>query len=229
MLLKVAVGATALASQVMLGSATPFDEMLHAQRPHRGSQHVASWLRALLMHSAIQDVHRDMRVDGEVQDPYNLRCAAQVLGTCHDLIDEAQRCFEIEANSVTDNPLVLPDSDGNYTRIVSGGHFHGMPVAVKTYNLMQAAAIIARLSNMRCTRFVDEDRNKGLGSDLVWPSTNTEQRSIQSGMMAAEYTSASLCNLDPRPGHAQSPDVGFHRLWPRRPRLHGSATCRQTA
>ena len=193
-LLRVAALATALSSQVMLGSSSPFRADLHALRPHPGALAVAGWLRALLQDSPMQEVHRDKRVDGEVQDPYNLRCAAQILGTCYDLIEEARTAFEVEANSVTDNPLILAAGDGLYTDIVSGGHFHGMPVAVKVYNLMQAAAIMARLSNMRCARYVDEARNKGLGSDLIWPTLSDELRATSSGLMAAEYTSAALTN-----------------------------------
>ncbi|MFH1131606.1 MAG: aromatic amino acid ammonia-lyase [Pseudomonadota bacterium] len=193
-LLRTATIATALSTQVMLGSSTPFREDLHALRPHPGALTIARWLRDLLKDSPIQEIHQDKELDGEIQDPYNIRCAAQILGTCYDLITEAQKTFEIEANSVTDNPLVLPNEKGVFNQILSGGHFHGMPVAVKIYNLVQATAIMARLSNMRCVRFVDEQRNKGLGPDLVWPETSQDKRSISSGMMACEYTSASLTN-----------------------------------
>jgi histidine ammonia-lyase len=194
-LLKTATIATSLSTQAMLGSATPFREDLHRLRPHPGALVVSRWLRALLSGSPIQDVHRDIEIDGEIQDPYNIRCAAQILGACWDLIDEAERTFELEANSVTDNPLLLQNRDtGEFTEIVSGGHFHGMPLAVKLYNLMQACGIIARLSNMRCVRFVDETRNKGLGPDLIWPGLSAAERSASSGMMASEYASASLTN-----------------------------------
>lgn len=193
-LLRIATVITSLSVQVMLGSASPFDRDLHRLRPHRGNQRIASWLRDLLLNSPIQEVHHDKALDGEVQDPYNLRCAAQILGACYDLIDEANRTFLVEANSVTDNPLILPDEEGAFARIVSGGHFHGMPIAVKLYNLVQAASIMARLSNMRCARYVDEARNKGLGADLVWPLQSAEDRSISSAMMMAEYTSAALTN-----------------------------------
>lgn len=193
-MLRTAVVATTLSTQVMLGSSTPFRKDLHALRPHKGSQQVASWLWQLLQDSPIQKVHQDKSLDGEVQDPYNIRCAAQILGSCQDLIQEAEACFEVEANSVTDNPLILPADNGQFTDVVSGGHFHGMPIAIKTYGLIQAAAIIAGLSNARCARYVDEKRNKGLGSDLIWPELTPQERSTSSGMMAAEYTSASLTN-----------------------------------
>jgi histidine ammonia-lyase len=120
------------------------------------------------------------------------------LGTVCDLLTEARRTFEIEINSATDNPLLLQNPaelGGEFTRIVSGGHFHGMPVAVKLYNLMQALAIMASLSNTRCARFVDEARNLGLGSDLIWPLLDPGERATSSGMMLAEYASAALTNF----------------------------------
>ena len=194
-LLRTATIAASLSTQVMLGSSAPFREDLQALRPHPGALTVARWLRDLLHDSPIQRVHEDKRLDGEVQDPYNLRCAPQILGTCHDLIADAQRTFAIEAGSVTDNPLILRDGEGRHTDVVSGGHFHGMPVAVKVYNLVQAAAIMASLSSARCARYVDEQRNKGLGSGLVWPGLSPHERPTCSGLMIAEYTAASLTNF----------------------------------
>lgn len=194
MLLKTAALATAMSAQVMLGADDPFLAQLHALRPHPGSQAVAAWIWRLMQRSPIREAHRAYDVDGAVQDPYNLRCAGQVLGACHDLLSEARKTFEIEANSVTDNPIILPQRSGKRTRIVSGGHFHGMPVAVKLYSIMQSMGIIARLSNMRCVRYVDEKRNKGLGSDLIWPELTDAERKASSGMMIAEYASAALTN-----------------------------------
>lgn len=193
-LLRVAVINTSIAVQVILGSTQPFRDDLHALRPHPGAQVVARWLRSLTDKSPIAAVHHDHRIDGEVQDPYNLRCAAQILGACIDLLADAERTLEIEANSVTDNPIVLCDQQGAHTDIVSGGHFHGMPVATRIYGLLEAAAIAASLSNSRCARFVDEARNKGLGADLIWLELSAKQRSTSSGLMAAEYTNASLTN-----------------------------------
>jgi histidine ammonia-lyase len=182
-LLKTAAIATALSAQVMLGADTPFREDLHQLRPHRGSVRVAQWLFALMANSPLRDAHRHFDVDGEIQDPYNLRCAPQILGTCADLLKRASDTFATEAASVTDNPIMLKAGTefgrsghgakahaflGQYVDIVSGGHFHGMPVAVDIYGLLQACAIMARLSNMRVVRYVDGQRNKGLGDDLKW-------------------------------------------------------------
>jgi histidine ammonia-lyase len=194
--LKVAVTATALTNQVMLGSDNAYDAELLKLRPHPGAQVVGRWLRALMKRSPLRTAHAPYEVDGEIQDPYNLRCAPQVLGACHDLIEDAIATFELEGNSITDNPLILPSKrdSKSFTRIVSGGQFHGMPIAVKIYNLMQAMGIMARLSNMRCVRYVDEARNKGLPSDLIWPGLTEAERSTSSGMMIPEYVSAALTN-----------------------------------
>ena len=217
-ILKTALAATALSAQVMLGADTPFRKDLHALRPHRGSVVVADCVFNLMAGSPLREAHLEYDIDGEIQDPYNLRCAAQVLGPCLELLWRAVRTVTIEANSVTDNPILLkagraikPDSYlGAFVEVVSGGHFHGMPVAVDAFGLLQAASIMARLSNMRCVRFVDADRNKGLGPDLKWPGRVPpaehwgglqyderaigRRQSIQSAMMMPEYTSAGLTN-----------------------------------
>ena len=206
--LNTAVLATALTSQVMFGADTPYKRDLHGLRPHKGSQIIAEALCELIKDSPIREFHRDFEVDGEVQDVYNLRCAAQILGPCWNLIQRAIETFEIEANSVTDNPIDISALDEKPTieAITSGGHFHGMPVAVDAYGLIQAAAIAARLSNMRCARYVDPARNKGLGPQLKWPgdgSQNPErldgskterELATESGLMIAEYTTAGLTN-----------------------------------
>jgi histidine ammonia-lyase len=197
-LLKTAAISTALSTQVLLGSDAPFAAELHALRPHPGAQTVARWISTLMADSPLREAHRHASDDPRVQDPYSLRCSAQILGTVCDLLTEARRTFEIEINSATDNPLLLQNPaelGGEFTRIVSGGHFHGMPVAVKLYNLMQALAIMASLSNTRCARFVDEARNLGLGSDLIWPLLDPGERATSSGMMLAEYASAALTNF----------------------------------
>jgi len=195
-LLRTAAVATALSTQVMLGADTPFGAELHELRPHPGAKVVARWIWTLLQGSPMRDAHRPYDIDGAVQDPYNLRCAAEILGTCYDLVEEAGRTLLIEANSVTDNPILLPafGAPGQFTEIVSGGHFHGMPVAVKLYNFLQAMGIISRLSNVRCARYVDESRNRGLGSDLKWPYLDQAEQATSSAMMIPEYASAALTN-----------------------------------
>ena len=200
-LLQSAVINTALVSQVMLAPDTYFRADFHALRPHPGAVQVADWIRRLMENSPIRESHRPFEVDGQVQDPYNIRCAAQVLGTCYELIDKAERTFLTEANSVTDNPILLPAGpyaseayQGKYVDIISGGHFHGMPVAVQIYNLFQGLGIMTNLAHQRSARFVDESKNKGLGRDLKWPELTPDELSVSSGMMMLEYTSAALVN-----------------------------------
>ncbi|MBI9079654.1 MAG: aromatic amino acid lyase [Pseudodesulfovibrio sp.] len=203
-MLKSASVNTALTAQVMLAPDTYFRPDFHTVRPHPGSIKVADWIWQLMQDSPIRNAHRDFKTDGQVQDPYNIRCAAQILGSAHDLISQAETSLIIEANSATDNPILLPDENGNYTDVVSGGHFHGMPVAVQVYNLMQAVNVIASLSHQRSVRFVDPARNKGLGRDLKWPGLTEDENTISSGMMMLEYTSASLLNSmwgDSMPSH----------------------------
>lgn len=195
-LINHAVLAAAISNQVFLGSDSAYDADLLALRPHRGAAAVGGWLRKLMKGSPLREAHRDYAVDGAVQDPYNLRCAPQILGAALDLIEEAEAALLIEANSVTDNPLILPEvgSAKGHTRVVSGGHFHGMPIAVKIYGIIQALSIICTLSNVRAQRYVDQHRNKGMPSDLVWPGLGPEDLSASSGMMIPEYVSAALAN-----------------------------------
>lgn len=204
-LLKTAAIETAMTAQVMLAPETPFRHDLHLLRPHPGALKVAGWIYALMQDSPLREAHRDYRIDGEIQDPYNIRCAAQILGSCAELIDECEKALLLEANSVTDNPVLLPLTEANTHRpagqyagqfvdIVSGGQFHGMPVAVRIYNLFQAMGIMASLVNRRCARYVDANQNKGLGRDLKWPDLSDAERAVSSGMMLLEYTSAALTN-----------------------------------
>ncbi len=193
-LVKAEALATAMTAQVMLASDAPFSRGLHELRPHRGATIVARWIWDSMQRSPLREAHRDYLIDAEIQDPYNIRCAAQILGTCHDLLREARDTFEVEINSATDNPLLLESDDGSFTSIVSGGHFHGMPVAVKLYNLVQVVSIVASLVNARCSRYVDAARNKSLGNDLMWPRLSERETSISSSMMIPEYVSAALTN-----------------------------------
>jgi histidine ammonia-lyase len=193
-LIETAALTTAAGVQVMRGQGRPFRADLHALRPHPGAQRIANWVFDLLDGYQFRDTGTDEkhRYDRRIQDPYNLRCAAQILGPCLDLIERAEQAMTIEARSVTDNPIDLNDSLEGYDLdlITSGGHFHGMPLAVESYGLLQAAGIMARLSNMRCIRIVDARHNKGLGPQVRGMNANP----TESGLMILEYTNASLCN-----------------------------------
>lgn len=193
-LVETAALATALHVQAMRGMGRPFRPDLHALRPHAGSVTMARWVFDLLEGYAFRDVTTDEKFayDGQIQDPYNLRCAAQALGPCLDLVERAECTMTIEARSVTDNPIDLNTSADDYSvdAITSGGHFHGMPLGVEAYGLLQAAGVMARVSNQRCVRIVDKNRNKGLGPQVRGRALDA----TESGMLIAEYTTAGLCN-----------------------------------
>lgn len=194
-LIETAAVSTALHVQAMRGMGRPFRADLHALRQHAGSVTFARWVYQLLDGYTFQDADTDTKFayDGVIQDSYNLRCAAQALGPCIELVERATRTMEIEASSVTDNPIDLngaADDAYNVDLITSGGHFHGMPLAVDVYGLLQAAGIMARVSNMRCARIVDAARNKGLGPQVRGANTDA----TESGLLIAEYTTAGLCN-----------------------------------
>ena len=123
--------------EALQGSLVPFDARIHELRPHEGQQQVADNVRALLATSEILESHRHC---GKVQDPYSLRCVPQVHGAARDSLHHARKVVETEINSVTDNPLVFEDGT-----IVSGGNFHGQPLAVV---LDFAAIALASLGNI---------------------------------------------------------------------------------
>jgi histidine ammonia-lyase len=193
-LIEAATLNAALGVQVMRGMGRPFRADLHALRPHLGSQQIARWVFDLLEGYEFRDVSTDVKFayDGHIQDPYNLRCAAQALGPCLELVDRAAHTMTSEARSVTDNPIDLNTDPDHYDLdlITSGGHFHGMPLAIDAYGLLQAAGVMARLSNLRCARMVDAARNRGLGPQMRGANPNA----TESGLMMAEYTTAGLCN-----------------------------------
>lgn len=193
-LIETAALSTALHVQTMRGMGRPFRADLHALRPHPGSRNFARWVFELLDGYEFQDVSTDEKFafDEQIQDPYNLRCAAQALGPCLDLIARAEATMLIEAGSVTDNPIDLNTDIARYSvdNITSGGHFHGMPIAVEAYGLLQAAGVMARLANLRCARSVDRLKNKGLGPQM----RGAHPKGTESGMLLAEYTTAGLCN-----------------------------------
>jgi histidine ammonia-lyase len=193
-LIEAATLNAALGVQVMRGMGRPFRADLHALRPHLGSQQIARWVFDLLEGYEFRDVSTDVKFayDGRIQDPYNLRCAAQALGPCLELVDRAAHTMTTEARSVTDNPIDLNTDPDHYDLdlITSGGHFHGMPLAIDAYGLLQAAGVMARLSNLRCARMVDAAHNRGLGPQMRGANPNA----TESGLMMAEYTTAGLCN-----------------------------------
>ncbi|HET7037429.1 MAG TPA: histidine ammonia-lyase [Thermomicrobiaceae bacterium] len=180
-LLESAEVAAATSLEALRGTDTAFDAEIQAVRPQPGQARVAARLRALLAGSEILASHRDPKLDPRVQDPYSLRCTPQVLGASWDALGYVRRVLEIECNSATDNPLVFPGSG----RVLSGGNFHGQPVALALDFLKLAVAEAGSISERRTYLMLDPARS-GLPPFLA-PSPG-----IESGFMVAQYTAAAL-------------------------------------
>jgi histidine ammonia-lyase len=175
-----ALVAGALSVDACLGSDTPFDERIQAVRGHRGQADTARALRELLAGSAIRASHRDCP---RVQDPYSLRCQPQVMGACLDQMRRAAEVLLTEADAVSDNPLVFPET----REVLSGGNFHGEPVAFAADGLALAIAEIGALSERRTALMMDANLS-GLPSFLV------RDGGVNSGFMIAQVTAAALAS-----------------------------------
>ncbi len=170
----------AMSTDAIMGSTAPLVAEIHSLRGHAGQIEVAARMRALMAGSDIRESHRDG--DTRVQDPYCIRCQPQVVGAALDVIEMAGRTLEIEANAVTDNPLVLAGEG----RIVSGGNFHAEPVGFAADQLALALAEIGAISQRRVALMVDPV----LSHDL--PPFLTPDPGLNSGLMIAEVTTAAL-------------------------------------
>lgn len=166
----------AMSLEALQGSAAPFDARIHAIRPHHGQQIVASNIRKLLEGSEILASHRDC---GKVQDPYSLRCVPQVHGASRDALKFARNSIETELNSVTDNPLVFKEGD-----ILSGGNFHGQPLALAMDFAAIALAEIGSISERRTYLLLE-------GHDGL-PKLLMQDTGVNSGFMMPQYTAAAL-------------------------------------
>ncbi len=174
--------AGAMSVEALKGSALPFDERLQSARPHPGQAAVARNMRALLAESEIMESHRHC---GKVQDAYSLRCVPQVHGATRDALAWVRAVLEREVNSVTDNPSVFLHDDGGCD-IVSGGNFHGQPLALALDLAAMAAAELANISERRVEQLVNPALSTGLTPFLA-PTTG-----LHSGLMIAQVASASL-------------------------------------
>ena len=168
----------AMSLEAFLGTDKVFDERINRLRPHPGQSRVAENLRRLLEESEIMQSHRDC---GRVQDPYSFRCIPVVHGAVRDAAAYTRRVFEIEANSVTDNPLVFPEDDA----FLTGGNFHGQPVALACDVLKTAMAELASISERRLYLLLNA-QERGL------PLFLAPQGGVQSGLMLTQYTAAAL-------------------------------------
>jgi len=191
-LAEASIVTAALSTDAIMGSTEPLRAEIHDLRGHRGAIDVAAAMRALMAGSAIRESHRDG--DSRVQDPYCIRCQPQVTGAAIDLLRQAAGTLRIEANAVTDNPLVLEDA------IVSGGNFHAEPVAFAADQMALAIAEIGAIAQRRVALMVDPT----LSFDL--PPFLTPDPGLNSGFMIAEVTTAALMSENKHLAHACSID-----------------------
>lgn len=182
----------ALSVEAARGSHQPFDARIHAARGCPSQIAMAQAYRSLLLQSEIETSHADCE---KVQDPYSLRCQPQVMGACLTQIRNAADVLLIEANAVTDNPLVLTDSGD----ILSGGNFHAESVAMSADNMALAFAEIGALSERRIALLIDTQLS-GLPPFLV------EDGGVNSGFMIAQVTAASLASENKSLAHPASID-----------------------
>ncbi|SDY78164.1 histidine ammonia-lyase [Collimonas sp. OK242] len=183
----------ALAVDAARGSDAPFDPRVHEVRGQPGQIASAKIYRQLLSGSAIRQSH--LVNDERVQDPYSLRCQPQVMGACVDLIGNAARTLLIEANAVTDNPLIYSERD----EVISGGNFHAEPVAFAADTLALAIAEIGALSERRIALLIDASIS-GLPPFLV------NEPGLNSGFMIAHVTAAALASENKSMAHPASVD-----------------------
>jgi histidine ammonia-lyase len=192
-LFRAALVTGALSTEAAKGSDTPFDHRIHVLRGHKGQIEVADALRGLMAGSAIRASHA---VDDErVQDPYCLRCQPQVMGACLDLLRQAGATLAVEANGVTDNPLIFAETG----EALSGGNFHAEPVAFAADMIALAICEIGSLSERRVAMLVDPALS-GL------PAFLTPHPGLNSGFMIPQVTAAALVSENKQRAYPASVD-----------------------
>jgi histidine ammonia-lyase len=190
---EAAILAGAMSVDAVMGSDTPFDPRIHALRPHPGQVLAASHYRRLLAGSQIRASH--LEGDDRVQDPYSFRCQPQVMGACLDLLANAARSLTIEANAVSDNPLVFAE-DG---AVLSGGNFHAEPVAFAADVIAMAVAEMGSLSERRIAALIDS-------SISLLPPFLIRNPGLNSGFMIPQCTAAALMSENKQMSHPASVD-----------------------
>ncbi len=174
-LLRAADVIASISLEAFDGRNEPFMEHLHNIRPHKGQQHVASFIRRILKGSEITK-----QAKKHVQDPYSFRCIPQVHGASYDAIEHAAGIIMTEINSVTDNPTIFPDED----MVISGGNFHGQPLALVFDYMAIALAELGSISERRVYRLISGQRNL--------PEFLIANPGLNSGFMLPQYTAASI-------------------------------------
>jgi histidine ammonia-lyase len=205
-LVRTASVAAAISVEALLGTDVAFAAAYQLARPHPGQVAVAAELRHLLRNSGLQSAHHGSA--HKVQDPYSLRCVPQVHGAVRDALEYLRRVLDVELNSATDNPLVFPeggvaDEDALATgggRVISGGNFHGEPIALALDFAKLAIAELGAISERRTALLVDARLSGGLPPFLV------RDAGTNSGLMLLQYTAAALASEDKTLVHPASAD-----------------------
>lgn len=187
-----------LSLEALHGTALAFDARIHALRPFPRQQECAAYLRQLLDGSEFTRAHDP----ANVQDAYTLRCIPQVHGAVRDAIAYARWAFAIELNAVTDNPLIFMGDDDEQIEVISGGNFHGEPLAIALDYLGLAIAELGNIAERRVMRLVDAASNGG-----VLPAFLTRQGGLNSGFMITQYTAAALATENKVLAHPASVDT----------------------
>ena len=188
-----AILAGAMSVDAIMGSDTPFDPRIHALRPHPGQKLAAAHYRRLLAGSQIRASH--LTGDDRVQDPYSFRCQPQVMGACIELLATAAKTLIVEANAVSDNPLVFAE----HHEVLSGGNFHAEPVAFAADMIAIAIAEIGSLSERRIAALIDS-------SISLLPPFLIRNPGLNSGFMVPQCTAAALMSENKQLAHPASID-----------------------
>jgi histidine ammonia-lyase len=187
-LVRLADLAGAMSLEALMGTPAAFDPRIHQARPHAGQIAAAAHLVDLLAGSQIREAHREH--DSRVQDAYCLRCMPQVHGAVRGVLDHVTQVLEVESGSATDNPLVFPaasSADGEHD-VISGGNFHGAPLAYAFDYAALALTDLAGITERRIDRLLNPDINEGL------PAFLSPHPGLSSGFMIAQIVSAALIN-----------------------------------
>lgn len=198
LLSRVADVAGCLSLEALHGTALAFDDRIHQLRPFPRQLNCANYLRALLVGSDFTRHHDPTNV----QDAYTLRCIPQVHGAVRDAIAYARWAIDIELNSVTDNPLIFINDDTEEISVLSGGNFHGEPLAIAMDYLGMAMTELGNISERRTMRLTDEASNAH-----VLPAFLTKHGGLNSGFMLTQYTAAALATENKVLAHPASVDT----------------------
>jgi histidine ammonia-lyase len=184
---------SAMSVDALLATPSAYDELIHNLRPHQGQIESAQNLRNLLKDSKLRESHTDCE---NVQDAYSLRCTPQVHGATRQNLKYIRQVLTVEINSATDNPLIFPDQD----KVISGGNFHGEPIAFVADLLGICVSELANISERRMEQLYNPALNRGLNPFLA------SRPGVDSGFMIAQLTAASLVSENKVLAHPASVD-----------------------